>query len=350
VKVRIIGDAPVATVLTGLLAEEKHEVVWNPGLAGSRRLKLLKRRKEIRIVLPQGWIRTEAFGLSSSKQVRAEELGVIAIPEHSLGELKPVGAGDRIGSKGSTLLFLDCDPGVFAAQGSTALQGLSLLDTFELNPGNVEVTTLRPWLVIEKSPLLRELKLCLKGCGIGVLEVDEFLPYRNSLFLWKLLALPVAMCHTTLNNFLSYREGREIAIHLLVEGMGVFARQAVELKKLPIMDPHDLLQKLEKKPEDFDRFRDLPDRSFPSALQYVLLGEGRIARWFNDKLIRMSSQTGADPKWNWSLTRKMSRVLGVGFFRDPVDLYNAISQSSRLVAPVVTKRKIASFQPVRKSR
>jgi hypothetical protein len=327
VKVRIIGDAPVATVLTGLLAEEKHEVVWNPGPAGSRRLKLLKRRKEIRLVLPQGWIRTEAFSVSSSMKVRAEELGVVAMPERSLGELKSAGAGERVGSKGSTLLFLDCDPGVpdiLAAPGSTVFQGLSLLDTFELDPGSVEVATLRPWLVIEKNPLLRELKLCLKSRNISVQEVDELLPYKNSLFLWKLLSLPVAMCHSTLKHFLSYREGREIAARVLDEGMGVFARNAVELKKLPIMDPRDLLQKLEKKPEEFDRVRDLPDRSFPSALQYVLLGEGSVARGFNDRLIRMSSQTGVDPKWNWSLTRKLSRVLRVGFYRDPVDLYNAI--------------------------
>lgn len=326
-KVRIIGDAPVATVLTGLLAEEKHEVVWNPGPAGSRRLKLLKRRKEIRLVLPQGWIRTEAFSVSSSMKVRAEELGVVAMPERSLGELKPAGAGERVGSKGSTLLFLDCDPGVpdiLAAPGSTVFQGLSLLDTFELDPGSVEVATLRPWLVIEKNPLLRELKLCLKSRNISVQEVDELLPYKNSLFLWKLLSLPVAMCHSTLKHFLSYREGREIAARVLDEGMGVFARNAVELKKLPIMDPRDLLQKLEKKPEEFDRVRDLPDRSFPSALQHVLLGEGSVARGFNDRLIRMSSQTGVDPKWNWSLTRKLSRVLRVGFYRDPVDLYNAI--------------------------
>ena len=318
-KVRIIGDAPVATVLTGLLAEEKHEVAWNPGPAGSRRLKLLKRRKEIRLVLPQGWIRTEAFSLSSSTKVRAEELGVVAIPGRSLGE--------RVGSKGSTLLFLDCDPGVpdiLAAPGATVFEGVSLLDTFELDPGSVEVATLRPWLVVEKNPLLCELKLCLKSRNISVLEVDDLLPYRNSLFLWKLLSLPVAMCHSTLKHFLSYREGREIAAHVLDEGMGVLARKAVELKKLPIMDPRDLLQKLEKKPGEFDRVRDLPDRSFPSALQYVLLGEGSVARGFNDRLIRMSSQTGVDPRWNWGLTRKLSRVLRVGFYRDPVDLYNAI--------------------------
>ena len=338
-KVRIIGDAPVAAVLTGLLSEEKHEVVWNPGPAGSRRLKLLKRRKEVRLVLPQGWMRTEAFSLSSSTKVRAEELGVVAISMRFLGE--------RVGSKGSTLLFLDCGPGVpeiLAAPGSTVFEGLSLLDTFELDPGSVEAATLHPWLVIEKNPLLHELKLCLKNLNISILEVDELLPYRNSLFLWKLLSLPVAMCHSTLKHFLSYREGREIAAHVLDEGMGVFARKALELKKLPIMDPRDLLQKLEKKPEEFDRVRDLPDRSFPSALQYVLLGEGSVARGINDRLIRMSSQTGVDPKWNWSLSRKLSRVLRVGFYRDPVDLYNAISQSS-----ITTVRKIAMYSSSRKS-
>jgi hypothetical protein len=320
VRVRIIGDAPVATVLTGLLAAEKHEVVWNPGPAGSRRLKLLKRRKEVRLVLPQEWVHTESFSLSSSTKIRAEELGVIAIPAHSLGQMKPVD------SKGSALVFRDCDPGVtdtLAAPGSTAIQGLSLLDTFELDPGSVEVATPRPWLVIEKNTVLRELKLCLKSRNISVLEVEELLPYRNSLFLWKLLSLPVAMCHSTLRHFLSYREGREIAVHILDEGMAVFARKEMELKKLPIMDPQDLLQKLEKKPEEFDKFRDLPDRSFPSALQHVLVGEGGVARGLNDRLIRMSAQTGVDPKWNWGLTRKLGRVLRVGFYRDPVDLYNA---------------------------
>ena len=326
-KVRIIGDAPVATVLAGLLAEERHEVVWNPGPLDSGRLKLLKRRKEIRLVLPQGWIRTEAFGLSSSTKVRAGELGIVAIPEHFFDGRKAAGAGDRVGSKGSTLLFLDCGPGVadsVAAVGSAAFQGLSLFDAFELDPGSVEVTTERPWLVIEKYPLLRELKLCLRSRNISVLEVDEIPPYRNSLFLWKLLSLPVAMCHSTLTHFLSYREGREIAARVLDEGMGVFARKGLGLKKLPTMDPQDLLQKLEKKPEEFDRFRNLPDRSFPSALQYVLLGEDRFARRYNDSLIRMSSQTGIDPMCNWSLTRKLGRVLRVGFYRDPVDLYKAI--------------------------
>lgn len=327
VKVRIIGDTPIATVLAGLLADAKHEVVWNPGPAGCGRLKLLKRRKEIRLVLPKGWIRTEDFALSSSTKLRAEELGVVAIPEHSLGEMKPVGAGVRIGSKGSTLLFLDCDPrvpGSVAVAGSAAFQGLSLLDTFELDPGSVEVATLQPWLVIEKSPLLRELTLCLKSRNIGILEVDEILPCKNSLYLWKLLSLPVAMCHSTLKHFLSYREGREIATRVLEEGMGVFARKGMELKKLPVMDPRDLLQKLESKPEGFGKSRDLPDRSFPSALRQILLGEGRFAGRYNDRLIRMSSQTGVDPMWNWSLTRKLSRVLQVGFYRDPADLYNAI--------------------------
>jgi len=318
-KVRIVGDAPVAAVLTGLLSEEKHEVVWNPGPAGSRRLRLLKRRKEVRLVLPQGWMRTEAFSLSSSAKVRAGEFGVVAITGRFPGE--------GVGTKGSTLLFLDCTPGapeILVAAGSTVFEGLSLLDTFELDPGVVEAPTLRPWLVVEKNPLLPELKLCLKSGNISVLEVGELAPYRNSLFLWKLLSLPVAMCHSTLNHFLSYREGREIAARLLDEGMEVFARKAAELKALPIMDPRDLLQKLEKKPEEFERVRDLPDRSFPSALQQVLLGEGSAAGGINGRLIRMSSQTGVDARWNWSLTRKLSRVLRVGFYRDPVDLYNAI--------------------------
>ena len=73
-----------------------------------------------------------------------------------------------------------------------------------------------------------------------VLEVEELLPYSNSLFLWKLLSLPVAMCHSTLTHFLSYREGREIAARVLDEGMGVFARKGLGLKKLPTMDPQDL--------------------------------------------------------------------------------------------------------------
>jgi hypothetical protein len=327
--VRIIGDSPAATLLAGLLALEKHEVIWNPDVQGDRRLKQLKRRKEIRLILPQGWVRTENFRLSPSLTVKSEELGVVAVSDHTLAGLGPPASRPGIGLNRSTLLVLNYSPDskpLPVAQQAVALKGLSLLEAVEWDPGGVEVTS-QPWLLVEKNPLLREFVRGLRavpGRQINIQEVEEVSAYGNSLFLRDLLGLPVAMCHSTLSNFLSFQEGRELAVNLLEEGMRVFSLKELPLKRLPVLDPQDLLQRLEKRAKEFEHFRNLPDRSYGGVLLHILRQEAGAGHIPNHRLVRMSAQTGFDPRWNWSLIQKLSRVKRVGFYKDPVDLHNAI--------------------------
>jgi hypothetical protein len=90
------------------------------------------------------------------------------------------------------------------------------------------------------------------------------------------------------------------------------------------MDPQDLLLSLKKKPREFDKAREQPDRAFGPALLPLLTGRSKAAQEPNDRLVRQCAQTGIDPKWNWALSRRSSRTARLGFFRDPVELYNAL--------------------------
>jgi hypothetical protein len=322
-KVRIIGDAPTAAVLAGVLAAEKQEVVWNPD--GDRRLKALKRRREIRLNLPGGWLRTEGFQLSSSSLLKTGELGVVAC--HSLGASGA--AGPQMGGKNKTLLVFDHQAGDRdmtrrIVPGTDISQGLSLLEALEWDPGVVEVCVPQPRLIVETGAQLEELPRCLKAHGITIQEVEDIAPLRNALHIRNLLALPVALCHSTMGNFLSYPEGREIAVSLLEEGFSLYAHSDLPLGKLPHQDPRNLLQRLKRKPQEFDKFRYLPDRSYGGALHHLLTGEAKAAGEPHERIVRMASQTGIDPKWNWAVTQKMNRAIRVGFYRDPVELYNAL--------------------------
>jgi hypothetical protein len=151
-------------------------------------------------------------------------------------------------------------------------------------------------------------------------------PYRQALHIRKLLDLPLALCHSTLGHFLSYPEGREIATAVLEEGIRLYCLKGRTLANLPVDDPQGLLQRLRSKPREFDKGRALPDRAFGAALPPLLQGALKAAREANERIVRLASQTGVDPKWNWALTQKLGRVPRVGFFRDPVELYAALSR------------------------
>jgi hypothetical protein len=329
-KVRIFGNAPTATVLAGLLASERQEVFWNPDAEGESRLKALKRRREIRLNLPWGWVRTEGFQLSSASQLRAGEVGLAAYRGALRG--KTSGSGRAVGGKNQTLVVLEegqtegpPGDGRSVVPGTEVRRGLSLLEAIEWDPGFVEVSSPQPRLLVEAGSGLEELQRCLKACRIVFQQVEDLEPYRNSLHIMELLALPVALCHSTLSHFLSYPEGREIALHLLEEALQLYSHRGLPLAKLPVLDPRELLQKLRRgKPQEFDKARNIPDRTYGSGLHKLLNGETRAARRPHERILHMATQTGIDPGWNWAVAQKINHVIRVGFYRDPVELYNAL--------------------------
>lgn len=326
-KVRIIGDSPTAAVLAGVLAAENQEVSWKPDVQGESRLKELKRRREIRLSLPWGWVKSGNFRLSASGSLKTGELGVAALCAITLEGLGPTGVDRRIGGKGATVLALGVEPGQcerLLAAGTAVVHGLGVLESTEWDPGSVELSVEDPWLIVEAGAQLRELIRCLRSQNIGVQEVEDLAPYRNALHIRELLDLPVALCHGTLEFFLSYPEGREIAVGVLEEGLRLFSQRSMPLARLPVMDPVRLLQRLQKKPKEFDGARSLPGRAIGMAAHHLLRGERKAARMANDRIVRMSAQTGIEPKWNWAVTQRLNRVLRVGFYSDPAELYSAL--------------------------
>jgi hypothetical protein len=328
-KVRIIGDAPAAAVLTGLLAAGQQEVVWNPDADGEHRFRALKRRKEIRLNLPWGWVRTGAFQLSSSPLLKSAEVGLAAFRSGGILRGRAASSGRAVGGRNKTLLVLNGEDQAAGAPaaivpGTEVIHGLSLLDAVEWDPGFVEVASPQPGLLVQSEADLGELEQSLKSCGVSVRHVEDLRPYRHALQIRDLLALPVALCHSTLRHFLSYPEGREIALSLLEEALQLYSYRSLPLAAIPFPDPRDLLQKLKRKPQEFDKARNDPDRAYGPGLQQLLHGDTRAARLPHQRILSMSSQTGIDPTWNWAVAQKVNRAVRVGFFRDPVELYNAL--------------------------
>ena len=329
--IRIFGDAATATVLAGVLAAERQEIIWNPDASGQNRLKVLKRRREIRLNLPWEWVRTDGFRLSSTLRLKSGEVGLAAYRRPVRGRTDA--AGPEVGGRDQTLIVLEEADQTGGSPperssvvpGTRVARGLSLLEAVEWDPGVVELSASQPRLLVEAGCDLGELQRCLKARRIVLQQVDDLEPYRNSVHIRELLAMPVALCHSTLRHFLSYPEGREIAIGLLEEGLQLYSHRGMPLARLALQDPQELLQKLKRrKSQEFDRARNLPDRAYGSGLQKLLGGDAKAARHPHERILHMSSQTGLDPEWNWAIAQKIDRAIRVGFYRDPVELYNAL--------------------------
>jgi hypothetical protein len=198
------------------------------------------------------------------------------------------------------------------------------MDAQEWDPGVVEISEPQPHLIVEAPADLGPFPRSLKAGGIVVQEVGDLEPLRNSLHIRELLDLPVALCRSTPGNFLSYPEGREIAVTLMEEGLNLYDHQGLRLEKLPRRDPQDLLQRLKRRAGEFDKGRYLPDRAYGAALRYLLEGEAKAAREPHDRIVRMASRSGIEPRWNWSVTQRVNHAIRVGFYRDPVELYRAL--------------------------
>ena len=133
------------------------------------------------------------------------------------------------------------------------------------------------------------------------------------------------LCHSTLEHFLSYREGREIAGQVLGEGLEAFRRQGRDLKRLGLMDPQELIKKMERGSKDFAAARFRPDRAYNSLLQALILGNQTETKELNGRLIKIAAAAGVNADWNWRLIQKLGRVKRIGFYKDPAELYRAVT-------------------------
>jgi len=309
-KVCIIGAGAVGGLLGGLAAEGGHEVCFAGSAASMRELAA----RGLRLVLPGGRLRLRKVLTADLATARwRPELGIVALKRHQLRELAALPPAARA----SELLVLNADEG-------RPLLGFTLFTSVMLQHGEVELASRRSILLLPRHAALRELAASWKAAGLEIVENDAPEALAGSFYLWQLLFLPAALCHSTLGHFLATQEGREIAAGVLEEGLAAFRRAGRPLKKLPWQDPQELAQRLARRPEEFAAAGLLPDREYNSLLQSILRQQKTESRELNERLVGQAAAQGLSAPWNWRLAQKLGRVTQAGFFRNPGELHRAL--------------------------
>lgn len=319
-KIIVVGPGAIGSLLGGLLRLEGHEVAF-VGRKGA----VVIPPHGLRIALAHGWHTATGFLTVAPPQ---PDLVMVALARHHLAQVKQ---GGLPLPPGIPTIFWNCDPRALESSkappkgsGGAWSVALTLLYAVRMQDDGVELLSDEPTLVVEKrsgaGPVLRG----LARHGLNVHQVENMRPYHDSFFVARLVELPAAMCGTTVGHFLSFPEGRELAASVLSEGVVTMERSGRGLARLPVGDPRQLLEKLARKPADFDAWRDRPDRAYSPILQAFLRERPHEARELNKRVVEMASAVGLPAGWNWRLYQKAGRVASVGFFRDPAELLQSI--------------------------
>jgi ketopantoate reductase len=318
-----MGPGAVGTLIGGLLGTSGHKVTLlgrkpapNPGLP-------------VRVVLPRRWILAEGLQHAGPGEPgTASDAYLVTMGRHHLHAARRPDVIRLIGAGDAPVAFFNCEPSEpirLAVPADRVRLCLTLMNAVKLQTADVELTTERPAIVFERSPVLARLFRGLADFGFQVLPVDDARPFLNSLLVAQLLFLPVAMCNTTLNGFLSSPKGRELASSLLSEGFAAMERADMPLAPLPLMDPRELAARLEKKPGSFESVPPSPDREYNSVLQSLLRGRPTEAAQLNKRMVEIASSAGLHLTWNWRILQKASRVTSIGFYRDPAELLRSLA-------------------------
>ena len=306
-------------LLGGLLSLKGHEVV-------------LKGRKPsppspIRVTLPGGWHLAEGVVQVGPEHDAVPDAGLVTLGRHHLHVLRRPDFSRMTGGGACPVALFNCDPSELerlAVPADMLRLCLTLMNAVKLQDNDVELITEKPVLIYERAPYLDKLFRDLGGFGFQAVAVPDARPYLNSLLVWQLLFLPVAMCNTTLETFLSFAEGRELAAGLIAEGCATMEKSGMPMAALPVMDPRELAARLEKRPGSFED-SGLPDRGYNSLLQGLLKGKTTEAGRLNRRIVEIASAAGLHLTWNWRILQKMSRVTGLGFYRTPAELLRSLA-------------------------
>jgi ketopantoate reductase len=318
--ISVVGPGAVGSLLGSLLQVAGHRVTLRGRTAEAS--------ASHRVLLPGQWLLAEGVRSAGREEtaVSSDAILVTLGRHHLHAERRPdflrlTGPGE------SPVVIFNCDPeeAVRLAVPPERLRlGLTLMSAVRLQNADVELCTEKPVLLYEKSPLLVRIFQGLGKFGFHLVAVDDLRPCLNSFFIFQLLFLPVAMCNTTLRDFLSYTEGRELALCILSEGFDALQGADMPLAPLPLMDPAELSLRLQKKPALFESDRGAPEREYNSLLQSYLRGKPTEAAQLNRKVVEIASSAGLHLTWNWRLVQKSNRIASLGFYRDPPELLKAL--------------------------
>jgi ketopantoate reductase len=282
----------------------------------------------VRVVLPGGWHRTDAVIQEGPEaEAGSADALLVTLGRHHLHALRRPDFARYAGAGDFPIGLFNCDPAEAERLAITTERlrlCLTLMTAVKLQDGDVELVTAKPMIVYEEDPALERLFRDLSPFGFQSLAVPDARPALNSLMVMQLLYLPVAMCNTTLDIFLSYPEGRELAAGILGEGCAAMEKAGMPMAALPVMDPRELVTRLEKKPGSLDRDTGQPDRGYNTILQAYLKGRPTEAAQLNRRMVEIASGAGLHLTWNWRILQKVSRVSGLGFYRTPSDLLRSL--------------------------
>jgi len=321
-EITVVGPGSVGTLLGGLLSLKGHRVTLRGRQSSPRG------DRSVRIVLPDRWLVADGLRFEAPEDtVRASDAILVTLGRHHLHLLRRPDFQKLIGASDAPVAFFNCDPAEperLAAPPERTLLCVTAMNAVKLQDGDVELTSGEPSIIHQKSPFLGRILGSLGGFGFRVTAVEDARPSGNSLFVFQLLFLPVAMCNTTLSTFLSYPEGRELAADILGEGLAVAEKADMPLAALPVMDPRELAAALARKPGSFETGIEVPDRGYNSILQSYLTGRAIEAAQLNKRVVEIASSKGLHLTWNWRLLQKMSRVASMGFYREPAELLRSL--------------------------
>jgi len=201
---------------------------------------------------------------------------------------------------------------------------LVLAEPVMLDGACVELEGPEAAVVVPRGSRVAGLLSSLGSFGFSFHAVEDMSPYLDSYRVLKLLDLPVAMCNTTRTHFLSFPEGRQIAAHVLEEGLLACRKTGGKAGRLPVSDPTELMRRMGRNPRAFEAARFLPDRCFNPALQRLMRGGVLDPKGHNRRVVEKAAGAGLNLEWNWKLCQKVSRIHGAGFFLGPAELLAAI--------------------------
>lgn len=319
-KIQVIGSGAIGSLLGGLLAAKNHQVAF---ISNEQVLKTPE-YLSLRIILPGNFLNIKIF---LKKPGEEADLLIVALKRFHFKNLTKEFFADFKLAPGGKILFINCDLSRIRSlvpDGVKRGVALTLLNAVQFEAGEVELCSKRSLLLIERDKELKKVMNELRSYGLEIKESNDIESSANSFFILQLLNLPVAMCNTTLNHFLSYKAGREVAVKLLEEGVAAMMRSGRKLMALPLMDPQELLKSLQKRGNDFDVYRFPPDRCYNTILQSIIRNKMTETKEINGQLVKMAGGAGVNPLWNWRLTQKLSRVQRVGFYSTPIDLFKAL--------------------------
>jgi ketopantoate reductase len=321
--ITIIGPGAVGTLIGGLLRIKGHAVT----LRGKK--PPLGTEGPLRIILPDRWLVAEGLRRDGPREPEGSTAAfLVTMGRHHLHAARRPDFVRLIGPGDAPVAFFNCDPAEpvrLAVPGERIRLCLSIMNAVMLQAADVELTTQKPAIIFQRSQALAHIFRDLSEFGFQLLPVDDARPYLNSLLVSQLLHLPVAMCNTTLDAFLAFPHGRQLALSILAEGLAAMERAGMPLAALPIMDPRELAARLEKKPDSFEENPAAPDRGYNSVLQSMLKNKPTEAAHLNKRMVEIASSAGLHLAWNWRILQKASRVASIGFYRDPSELLRSLA-------------------------